>query len=148
METMNNPVQSEDGMIGITESRTNIKAMSELYRNEYRKLVDEKNESDKALFHNKWKVRLGTFATRIGLAFQPKGKFRSVSILANKAIGFVAKRVMELKNRIDGKRNKQKRDRLTADFINAEGIFKEFSVPKGQTTIEPDSIEKEKGYSI
>ena len=54
----------------------------------------------------------------------------------------------ELKNRIDGKRNKQKRDKLTADFINAEGIFKEFSVPKGQTTIEPDNIEKVKGYSI
>lgn len=148
MEMVSNPVQSEDGMIGIVESRTNINAMSELYQQEFKKLVDEKNESDKALFRNKWKVRLGAFATRIGLAFQPRGKFRSVSIFANKAIGFVAKRVMELKNKIDGKRNQEKRDKLTADFINAEGIFKKFSVPTNQTTIELDNNALGKGYSI
>ena len=41
------------GIIGYTETRSNINAMKEYYREEYKKIVDKEKKSDSDLFHNK-----------------------------------------------------------------------------------------------
>ena len=123
------------GIIGVTETRINANAMKDFYRTEYKKIVDKEKKADSDLFHNKWKVRFGTFAARVGLLFQPRSAFKSLSRIGTKVIGSLAQRVMKWKNKRDHKKYKEQKDKLTADFINLEGEFAQFNVVN-PTTIE------------
>ena len=135
------------GIIGVTETRTNINEMKDFYRAEYKKIVDKEKKADSDLFHNKWKVRFGGFATRIGLLFQPNSTIKSVTRLGSRVIGFVAEKVMKLKNKMDHKKYQKQKDQLTADFINAEGVFKKFDVVNPTTIEEIEEYSDEKGFS-
>ena len=115
------------GIVGVVENRTNINAMKEYYRQEYKKIVDQEKKNDSDLFHNKWKVRIGGFLTRVGLTFQPNGTVRTITKLGTRAIGFITEKVMKLKNKYDKEKLERQKEKLTADFINAEGVFKEFN---------------------
>lgn len=134
------------GIIGYTETRTNINAMKEHYRAEYKKIVDKEKKADSDLFHNKWKVRFGTFATRVGLTFNTSGTVRSISKLGVTAISFLTQKIMKLKNKIDKKKFKKQKEQLTADFINATGEFEEFNVINPTTIEEIHEEEEEKGF--
>ena len=123
------------GIIGVTETRTNINAMKDYYRQEYKKIVDKEKKSDSDLFHNKWKVRLGGFTARVGLIFQPPSTVKTLTRLGTRVVGFIAEKAMKLKNKIDKKNYEKEKDKLTADFINAEGVFSEFNI-NNETTIE------------
>ncbi len=137
------------GVIGVEETRTNINAMKEYYRQEYKKLVDKEKKSNSDLFHNKWKVRLGGFTTRVGLFFTQRGKWRALTRIGSRVVGFLAEKAMTWKNKHDKKKIAEQKEKLTADFINGNGIFSEFSVVNN-TSIEEDNekIElEEKGFS-
>ena len=125
------------GLIGYSETRSNVNAMKEYYRTEYKKIVDKEKKSDSNLFHNKWKVRLGSLGARIGLAFHPNPAVRIASHIGTRAFSFVAQKILKWKNKIDKDKYKKQKDQLTADFINAEGDFKEFTVVNN-TSIEED----------
>lgn len=133
------------GVIGYTETRTNINAMKEYYRQEYQKIVDKERKADKDLFRNKWKVRLGSFATRIGLTFSPS-KTKVIAKLSSHALSFIVRKGMDIKNKIDKKRFQKQKDKLTADFINADGDFKQFDVVNPTTIEEIHENEEEKGF--
>jgi len=133
------------GIIGYTETRTNINEMKKRYREEYKKIVDKEKKSDSDLFHNKWKVRFGSFGTRLGLTFKTSGTERAISRLGVRAVSFITQKIMELKNKSDKKKYQKQKEELTADFINASGIFKEFSVVN-PTTIEEIEETEEKSF--
>lgn len=135
------------GIVGITETRTNINAMKDFYRAEYKKIVDKEKKADSDLFHNKWKVRFGAFAARVGLIFQPRSTIKSISKLGTRVVSFAAQKVMSLKNKHDKKKFQQQKEQLTADFINAEGVFKKFDVANPTTIEEIDDYEEEKGFT-
>ena len=130
------------GIIGYTETRTNINAMKEYYRREYKKLVDKEKKADSDLFHNKWKIRLGTFATRISLVFHPNKTVRMVSQIGTRVFNFVSQKFLKWKNKRDKNKIKQQKDKLTADFINAEGEFKEFMAVNPTTIEEINELEE------
>lgn len=134
------------GIIGYSETRTNINEMKKRYREEYKKIVDKEKKADRDLFHNRWKVRLGSLSMRIALTFHPNKNVRVLSKLGTRVGSFFVQKIMELKNKSDKKKYKKQKDKLTADFINAEGNFKEFNVINS-TIVEEihDSIE-EKGF--
>jgi len=134
------------GVIGYTETRTNINAMKEHYQREYKKIVDKERKADSDLFHNKWKVRFGSFATRIGLTFNTRGSVKAISKMGVHAINFLIQKGMQIKNKIDKKKFKKQKEQLTADFINAEGEFKQFDVVNPTTIEEVNEQEEEKGY--
>ena len=137
------------GVVGVVESRTNINAMKEYYRQEYKKLVDKQNKNNDALFHNKWKVRIGGFTTRVGLFFTQRGAVRTLSRLGSRVVGHIAEKVMNWKNKRDNKKLEEQKEQLTADFINAEGIFSKFNVVNNTSiTMDDEMIESsEKGFS-
>lgn len=125
----------KSGIIGVVTPREDINAMKELYRAEYKKINDKENKANSNFNANMWRIRFGTFATQIGLLFQPFGTRRCVSHLAASALSFITKKVLKWKNNYDRKKYQKRKDQLTAEFINADGIFKEFSVGN-PTTIE------------
>ncbi len=135
------------GIIGYTETRSNINAMKEYYREEYKKIVDKEKKSDSDLFHNKWKVRFGTFGARVGLTFHTKGTVRAIAKLGTRVFGFIAEKVMNYKNKKDKEKYKKQKEELTADFINGTGEFEKFSVVNPTTIEEIEDFEEEKGYS-
>ena len=133
------------GLIGYTETRTNINAMKEYYQKEYKKIVDKEKKADSNLFRNKWRVRFGSFTTCIGLTFS-SNSHKGLAKLGVHAVSRIIQKIMYLKNKVDKKKYKKQRDQLTADFINAEGEFKQFDVVNS-TTIEPvNEHEEEKGF--
>ena len=134
------------GVIGYTETRTNINAMKEYYRAEYKKIDDEQKKNNSALFHNKWKVKLGSFGARVGLSFNRDRKYRAISRTAANVLSFCTQKVMEWKNKHDNKKLEQKKEKLTADFINADGVFKQFDVVNETTIEEINEQEEEKGF--
>lgn len=132
------------GVIGFYESRENIDKMKQYYREEYKKLVDKEKKADSDLFHNKWKVRFGSFAVRVGLIFRPNSLAKSLTRIGTHAFSFLSQKIMKWKNKKDKEKYKKQRDQLTADFINAEGEFAQFSV-NNDTTFEPiDEKEEER----
>ena len=134
------------GVIGYTETRTNINEMKKHYQEEYKKIVDKEKKADSDLFHNKWKVRFGSFAARVGLTFNTKGTVRAISRVGTGVLSFITQKVMELKNKHDKKKYQKQKEQLTADFINAEGIFKEFDVVNPTTIEEVNDEIEEKGF--
>ena len=134
------------GIIGYSETRININAMKEYYRNEYKKIIDNEKEADSKLFRNKWKIRFGSFAARVGLTFHPNNAYKTLSKLGTRFGSFLIQRIMELKNKSDKRKFKKQRDQLTADFINAEGKFKEFDTISPATVVE-NEYEEKKGFS-
>ena len=54
---------------------------------------------------------------------------------------------MKLKNKMDHKKYQKQKDQLTADFINAEGVFKKFDVVNPTTIEEIEEYSDEKGFS-
>ena len=133
------------GVIGYSETRTNINAMKEHYQKEYKKVVDKERKADSDLFHNKWKVRFGSFATRIGLTFS-SNPYKALLKLGTHATSHIVQKIMYLKNKSDKKKYKKRKDQLTADFINADGEFKQFDVVNPTTIEEINEEEKEKGF--
>ena len=141
METGNN-----NGLIGIVENRTNTKAMKEYYRAEYKKIVNKEKKSDSDLFRNKWRLRFGTFTARVGLTFHPNGAVKALSKLGTHVFGFAAEKIMRWKNKRDKEKYKKQKERLTADFINLEGDFKQFDIINPAIIEEVENIE-EKGFT-
>ena len=134
------------GLIGYSETRTNINAMKDYYKKEYKKIIDKEKKADSDLFRNKWKIRFGSFATRLSLTFTTSGTTKAISKLGVRAISFLAQKVMNIKNKIDKKKYKKQKDQLTADFINAEGEFKQFYVVNPTTIEEFHEEVEEKGF--
>ena len=130
------------GIIGYSETRTNINAMKEHYQREYKKIVDKEKKADSDLFHNKWKVRFGSFATRIGLTFSGN-PYKALFKLGTHAASHIIQKIMYLKNKSDKKKYKKRKDQLTADFINAEGEFKQFDIVNPTTIEEINENEEE-----
>lgn len=120
-------MENDSGIICLRDERININRMKELYIEEYRKILNAEAETNKNYVKNKWKVRLGALACEIGLTFA-NGKHKILNFLG---VG-IAKRVtgciLKYKNKRTQKRYKAEEEKLTADFINGEGIFKQFSV--------------------
>ena len=129
------------GLIGYSETRSNVNAMKAHYREEYKKIVEKEKKADSNLFHNKWKIRLGSLAARISLAFHPNPTVRIVSHIGTRAFSFISQKVLKWKNKMDKNKYKKQKDQLTADFINANGEFKDFTVVNN-TTIEEDFDEE------
>lgn len=137
------------GIIGVTETRTNINAMKDFYRAEYKKIIDKEKKSDSDLFHNRWKVRFGSFATRVGLLFQPRSAYNALARIGTRLISGIVQRAMVWKNKHDKKKFNKQKDQLTADFINGEGKFEQFMVANPTTIEEISDYEEEeqKGFS-
>ena len=125
------------GIIGYQETRSNINAMKEYYRKEYKKIVDKERKVDSNLFHNRWKIRLGSFAARVGMVFNPNKSVRMFTRIGTRAFSFLSQKILLWKNKRDKIKFKKQKEQLTADFINADGEFKEFYAINN-TTIEED----------
>ena len=134
------------GVIGITETRTNTNAMKELYREEFKKIVEAEKKTDSNISRIKWKIKLGELGARIGLIFRPPSTAKTLTNLGTRAVSFITRKALTLKNKMDKNRFQKQKDKLTADFINGEGKFSEFYVVN-QTSIEEITDEKEKGLS-
>lgn len=135
METVNS------GIIGLYEARESLNAMKKAYRDEYRQLIRKEWQTNFDYFVNKWKVRFGTFAAQLGFNFAPTKETRLFGKIGVGVIGRITETVMRFKNKLDQKKYKKKKETLTADFINARGIFEQYSV-ENQTTIEEVSHEE------
>jgi len=124
------------GIIGLNEEREKLNAMKNYYRLEYKKLMDKEKKADSDLSSKKWKIRFGSFGARVGLLFSPNAKIRSISRIGSHIFSFCAQNVLKLKNKIEKNKIKKQKDKLTADFINAEGEFKQFDIINPTTGIE------------
>lgn len=123
METGNN------GMLLIQESRSNLELMKKIYQDEYKKIANRENRINRDYFINKWKVRFGTFGCHIGLLFAPKAT-RKLGNLGVAVGSFITQKIMKYKNKKENEKLQKRKDELTANFINAEGVFKEFAMDK------------------
>jgi hypothetical protein len=120
------------GVIVLNESRKARDEMRAYYEHEYRRLEKEKQQKNKEHRKNKWKVRLGSLGLRLGLTFT-KQPVRSLSKLGVKLGSFFTRKIMDYQNKQMQKKYDEEKDRLTACFINEEGIFKEFNVVNSST---------------
>jgi len=132
------------GIIGLQDERKVINAMKEYYRTEYRNLLNKERKLDWDLFCNKWKVRFGFFATRIGLTFSTKGFTRAISKAGTIVVSRLTERIMKWKNKRDKAKLKKQKDQLTADFINMDGNFKQFSIINPTTIESIEEIEEKR----
>ncbi len=132
------------GVIGVVEDRANLDAMKALYRAEYKKLVDDEKKSSDKISSYKWKIKLGEFGARIGLLFRPPSTLKFLTKIGSRVVSFISRKALTIKNNIDKKRYAKKKDELTADFINGEGMFSQFTAAN-QTTIEEIEDKKETG---
>ena len=142
-------VQDNLGIVGFSESRENLERLKRVYQEEYRKISEEQRNNNKKYIKNKWRVRIGEFlVTELGLVHTPM----SVNVVGSIATGVTSKTtqlVMKIKNRIDNKKYKKQQDKLTADFINLQGIFQQYSV-QNNSQMEPiqEFDIEEKGFQI
>ena len=120
------------GVIVLNESRKARDVMRAYYEHEYRRLEKEKQQKNKEHRKNKWKVRLGSLGLRLGLTFT-KQPVRSLSKLGVRLGSFFTRKIMDYQNKQMQKKYDEEKDRLTACFINEEGIFKEFNVVNSST---------------
>ena len=120
------------GVIVLNESRKARDEMRAYYEHEYRRLEKEKQQKNKEHRRNKWKVRLGSLGLRLGLTFT-KQPVRSLSKLGVRLGSFFTRKIMDYQNKQMQKKYDEEKDRLTACFINEEGIFKEFNVVNSST---------------
>lgn len=124
-----------NGIIGLYDSSLNVQRMKEYYEEEYKKIEKEENLTEKKYKRNKWKVRFGTALCHLGFNFTPK-KYRFLGKLGIDIGGLIAQRSLYKKNKKAKKEFQEQKDKLTADFINAEGIFTEFNVNDMDFSIE------------
>ena len=122
----------DKGIIVLNDSRKVRDEMRDYYEHEYRRLEKEKQEKNKEHRRNKWKVRLGSLGLRLGLTFT-KQPVRSLSKLGVRLGSFFTRKIMDYQNKQMQKKYDEEKDRLTACFINEEGIFKEFNVVNSST---------------
>ena len=128
-------VQDNLGIVGFSDSRKNVEQLKKRYQEEYKRICQQEKETNKLYFKNKWKVKIGEFiATQVVFPHTPIG----IVVVGSIVTGIGSKTtqlVMKIKNKLDKKKYKKQKAILTADFINADGIFKEFSV-ENNTSIE------------
>ena len=120
------------GVIVLNESRKARDEMRAYYEHEYRRLEKEKQQKNKEHRRNKWKVRLGSLGLRLGLTFT-KQPVKSLSRLGVRIGSFFTRKIMDYKNDQMQKKYDEEKERLTACFVNEEGIFKEFKVANSST---------------
>ena len=133
------------GILVIQEKRENLDKMKKFYQEEYRKLVQNEKKNNWNYFVNKWKVRFGTLGCNIGLFFAPKAT-RTLGRLGVNIGSFIVQKYMKYKNKKENEKLQKKKDELTANFINGEGEFKEFTMDRIMLDIQ-NIDEKEIGRS-
>ena len=122
------------GIVVLNDSRKARDEMKAYYEHEYRRLEKEKQQKNRENFKNKWKVRLGSLGLRLGLTFTKiQQPYKGLSKLGVRLGSFFTRKIMDYQNRKEQKRYKDEQEKLTANFINGEGIFKEFSVVNSST---------------
>ena len=143
---MNNP---NSGVIVVNESRDKMEEMKAFYEHEYRRIEKEQRENNKEYTKNKWKVRLGSLALRIGFTFT-KVPVKVLGKLATSLGSFFTKKILKWKNKIDQNRYEKEKNKLTANFINGEGIFAEFETYNESEIeeINEEDIELAKGAAL
>ena len=119
--------QSNAGVIAFSESRENVEAMIDAYRNEYLGILHEQDETNREYRRNKWKLKIGHFfASELVFCYTPF----DVSIIGGffESIGnAITQIVMKIKNKIDNRKYEKKKKKLEADFVNGEGIFQSYT---------------------
>ena len=120
------------GVIVLNDSRKARDEMRDYYEHEFRRLEKEKQQKNKEHFKNKWKVRLGSLGIRLGLTFT-KQPVKSLSRLGVRIGSFFTRKIMDYNNKQMQKKYDEEKERLTACFINGEGVFKEFNVVNSST---------------
>ena len=130
------------GIVVINESREKMEEMKAFYEHEYRRIEKEQRENNKEYRKNKWKVRLGSIGLHIGLTFT-KGSVKTIGRIATSIASFFTKKILKYKNKIDQKKYEEQKERLTACFVNGEGIFAEFDTVNDSTIEEINEEENE-----
>ena len=136
------------GVIVLNDSRKVRDEMRDYYEHEYRRIEKEKQQKNKEHRKNKWKVRLGSLGLRLGLTFT-KQPYRSLSKLGVRIGSFFTRKIMDYNNSKMQKKYDEEKERLTACFVNEEGIFKEFNVVNSSTMEElPEETYQEEASMI
>lgn len=131
------------GIIGLNESRANISAMHDRYREEYLKLVNESKSTEESYKRNKGILSIGKNSLLVFFKFISR-KYRFLGKTGTRFVSFVADKVMERKNKKNEEELQRKKDKLTADYINGEGIFASYEINDPDLVIESiDKMEKD-----